>query len=213
VKIIITEEQYNKLKTPEVLAELLSPEEQEQEHQKAMQKTGFWGKAGAGCIIMSRFSGRVLLPLRSIDVKEPGTWGTWGGAIDENESPEEAVLREVSEEAGYYGPKKVIPLHVFKDPSGFRYYNFLVLVNKEFQPRINWETEKFGWFHLDELPSPLHFGLKGIINDPNDVDILMRYAQEITESLASKNKENISESAFYGLNTTNITKKYLNQLV
>jgi ADP-ribose pyrophosphatase YjhB (NUDIX family) len=161
---------------------------------------------------MSRFSGRVLIPLRSQDVKEPGTWGTWGGAIDEDESPEQAVLREVSEEAGYYGPKKVIPLHVFKDPSGFRYYNFLVLVNKEFQPRINWETAKFGWFYLDELPSPLHFGLKGIINNQNDLEILLKNSEQIMEAIAKNNKENISESTFFGVNTKNITRDYLKTL-
>ena len=45
-------------------------------------------------------TGRILLPHRSQAVEQPGTWGTWGGAIDGKEQPKTAALRELREEAG-----------------------------------------------------------------------------------------------------------------
>ena len=183
MKLIITEAQYNQLLE-------IDTAEQAKIHKDAMIKTGFWGKAGAGCIIMSTKTGRILMPLRSKEVKEPGTWGTWGGAIDEGESPKEAVMREVSEEAGYVGTKEIIPLHVFKHESGFVYYNFLILVNEEFQPRIDAETDRAYWYYLDELPKPLHFGMQGILNDANDMNIITKYVKQIKENKVSTKTQN-----------------------
>jgi 8-oxo-dGTP pyrophosphatase MutT (NUDIX family) len=39
----------------------------------------------------------------------PGYWGLWGGAIDEGESPEQAIGRELREELGW-------------DPGTYRYF-------------------------------------------------------------------------------------------
>jgi hypothetical protein len=44
--------------------------------------SGFWGNRGAGCIIRARDTGRMLVGLRSEEVDEPLTLGTWGGAVD-----------------------------------------------------------------------------------------------------------------------------------
>lgn len=184
-------------------------------HKEALQRTGFWGESGAGCIIMSKDSGRILIPLRSKKTREPGTWGTWGGAIDENETPKETVMREVYEEAGYVGVKKIIPLHVFKHESGFKYYNFLVLVENEFNPTINFETKDWDWFYIDNLPSPLHFGLKGILNNKKDVNIIMTCLNNImgniNESMKKNNKKIIiTEEQFKMLTEINILpEKYL----
>jgi len=97
-------------------------------HMKALKETGFWGRAAAGCLIQALDSGRILIPHRSEHCQQPNTWGTWGGAIDGSESPEQAVLRELAEEAGFAKPVKTIPLFVFRHDSGFQYHNFLMLV-------------------------------------------------------------------------------------
>jgi hypothetical protein len=156
----------------------------------------------------------LLISLRGEEVREPGTWGTWGGAIDENENPKETVMREVQEETGFTGRKEIIPLHIFKDKSGFRYYNFLVLVENEFNPTINFETKDWDWFYVDDLPSPLHFGLKGILNNKNDVKIIMTCLNNITsninENIIKNKKIIITEEQFNlltGINSSPI--KYL----
>ena len=184
MKIIINESQLKSL------LEYESPEGMRRNRER-MKKTGFWGEAGAGAVIMSIETGRVLMPKRSDKVKEPGTWGTWGGAIDEHENPQEAMLREVYEETGgKTKPVNVIPLHTYKNPNGFKYYNFLLLVNEEFEPSLDGETADAQWCYLSELPRPLHFGFKGILSDPNDMAKLIYYSEGIDEekNLITANK-------------------------
>lgn len=122
----------------------------------------FWGKAGAGCVPYAVETGRVCLQHRSEAVNEPGTWGTWGGAIDPGESPLEAARRELYEEAQYSGPVRFTKLSVFKKGT-FRYTNFLATVPREFDPRHSWESQGHAWVQLDELPSPLHPGFKALL--------------------------------------------------
>jgi len=131
---------------------------QDELHQKTLDETGFWGAQGAGAIVMARSTGRFLLPLRSRHVEQPGTWGVWGGAIDANEVPATAAKREIVEEAGYEGEIEIVPLVVFESGS-FRYHNHLAIVEEEFTPQLNWETERAEWFEFEDFPQPLHFGL------------------------------------------------------
>jgi 8-oxo-dGTP pyrophosphatase MutT (NUDIX family) len=135
------------------------------EHGQALRKTGFWGKQGAGAIILAKSTGKFLIPFRSSYVEQPNTWGVWGGAIDSGEDPKEAAKREVQEEAGYRGGDiLMIPLYIFHDQkSGFKYYNFLAVVDDEFTPNLNWETENFKWVEFGQWPTPLHFGLKALL--------------------------------------------------
>jgi len=144
----------------------------DQQHSDALDKTGFWGKQGAGCLFMAKTTGRLLIPLRSAMVLQPGTWGVWGGAIDSGENPQEAVKREASEEVGFRGIiEKLIPLYVYHDSkSEFKYHNFLAIVDDEFIPNLNWETERYKWVNYGDWPSPLHFGLKALIqHSGNDI--------------------------------------------
>lgn len=148
----------------------------EEEHRSALQQTGFWGKRGAGCVFFSRYTRKFCLAHRSSYVEQPNTWGTWGGAIDQGESPELAVAREAHEEAGYHGELALIPLYIFRHPSGFTYYNFLAAVPDEFTPAMNWETRGFGWFEYGDWPSNLHFGFVKLLEDPASAKIMQHYA-------------------------------------
>lgn len=51
-------------------------------------------------IIVDDGTGRILLQLRDNkpDISFPDCWGTFGGAIEPGETPEEAIIREISEE-------------------------------------------------------------------------------------------------------------------
>lgn len=133
-------------------------------HHDAMLETGFWGRRGAGCIVFSRSSGRYLVQLRSLEVLQALTWGVWGGAVDMGHSPEECVRAEVQQETGYVGD---LELHFLVDyvdeASGFRYSNYLAIVEDEFTPVLNWEGADFGWFEAGRWPDPLHFGLEYLL--------------------------------------------------
>ena len=144
------------------------------DHRRALGQTGFWGRRGAGCIIMAQDTGRFCIAHRSSRVEQPGTWGTWGGAIDEGEDPAQAVRRELAEEAGYTGAMKLVPLYVFKHRTGFTYYNFLAIVEQEFRPKLDWETQGWDWVEYGAWPNPLHPGLKAVLSDPHSVEAMRR---------------------------------------
>lgn len=156
----------------------------DEEHQNALDTTGFWGKAGAGVIFIAKNTGRLLLSHRSRYVEQPGTWGVWGGAIDNNERPLDAAKREAKEEAGIVPDNnQLIPIYVFHDvKSGFKYYNFLVVVDNEFNPHIppetSWETQGYKWADYMNLPQPLHFGVTAILNDPNSMRIIKQLSPD-----------------------------------
>ncbi len=168
------------------LINLIIEHEHDAIHKAELQKTGFWGAAGAGCIFVARSTGRILLCLRSKDVEEPGTWGNWGGAIDPGESPEEAVAREATEETGQPGPFETIPLYVFRKGS-FSYFNYLVVVDDEFTPTPpsdqNWETDGHQWCEFGKWPQPLHFGLQSLFRDTSSVQ---KIKTEIEENRATQ---------------------------
>ena len=70
----------------------------------------------------------------------------------------------------------------------FRYTTFLAEVNSEFKPKLDWETERAEWFALDSLPSPLHFGLRAVLDD-SKARALIESAQQsvsITTSVTTK---------------------------
>lgn len=132
-------------------------------HQQALDETGYWGRAGAGSVVYSLSTGRILVPKRSDAVLEPGTWGTWGGAVDPDEDLQGAALRELWEEAGVAAASVVEVIRSFRfvDPSAnFFYQNFLIVVGDEFEPQLNWESSGYAWVLPSELRSELHPGLQ-----------------------------------------------------
>lgn len=138
--------------------------ESHDEHSKALEETGFWGKQAAGAIIVAQDSKRFLIAHRSEYVEQPGTWGTWGGALDEGETPEQAVRREVLEEAGADTIVSIHPLWVFSSGT-FKYHNFLAVVPEEFFPDLDWETQGYKWVEYGEWPEPIHFGLESLLEN------------------------------------------------
>lgn len=122
----------------------------------------FFGTAGAGGLFYAEDTGRVLVQKRSRKVNEPNTWGVWGGKIDSGEDPEQAVRREVVEESRYRGQAGLVPVYTYKE-GDFRYSNFLIVVPHEFEPRHGWESSGHKWTSIDEMPKPLHFGLKAAL--------------------------------------------------
>ncbi|HLD04797.1 MAG TPA: NUDIX domain-containing protein [Candidatus Nanoarchaeia archaeon] len=54
-------------------------------------------------LLLQNNEGKILLQLRDDkpEIPYPGCWGTFGGQIEEKETPEEAITREIREETSY----------------------------------------------------------------------------------------------------------------
>jgi 8-oxo-dGTP pyrophosphatase MutT (NUDIX family) len=146
----------------------------ERDHWHKLATTGYFGARGAGCLFLAQDSKRLLLAHRSQEVEQPGTYGTWGGAIDQGEDPLAAVKREIHEETGFDGPSIIEPLLIFKDKT-FRYYNFLVVVESEFSPILNWESAGYQWCDYGQWPTPLHFGLQKLLADSRSIATIKKF--------------------------------------
>jgi 8-oxo-dGTP pyrophosphatase MutT (NUDIX family) len=136
----------------------------------------FWGDIAGGVLPICVKTKRVLLPYRSIYVNEGNTYGLWGGKLDDDENIEETVRREFLEETRNDIDMDLIPAYVFKT-EGFQYHNFIGIVDEEFEPRLNWETESYKWVSYDELMNiqPKHFGLEKLLNDTDSLIIIKKY--------------------------------------
>lgn len=158
-------------------------------HADALARTGYWGEMAAGMLFLAKDTGRIGIAKRSEYVLEPETYGTMGGAGNPGESPEQVAIREgCKEEAGYTGKVEMIPLAVFEHHSGFKYFNFLGVVEKEFEPTLNWENCSFSWVDsLDNLPTPLHPGMNFLIaNSRHSIEAEMHKHRPETPSPAAR---------------------------
>ena len=154
--------------------------ENDDEHQQALDQTGFRGKAGSRALFIARSTGRILFNHRGPHVQEPNEWGVWGGAMDEGENPKQAAKREAHEEAGIdVQDEDIIQLYVFHDQqSGFRYFNHLIIVQDEFTPTLDWETQGSKWVEFGDWPTPMHFGVKSLLGDQKSVQVIKQLAQK-----------------------------------
>ena len=102
----------------------------------------------AGAIITDE-SGRVLLLKHRF---RPGTgWGIPGGYINKGEQAEDALRRELREEAGLeLKDVKIFTARTFKRP---QQVEVIFLCRAAGEPeRLNYEIEKAEWFVMGELP-------------------------------------------------------------
>jgi 8-oxo-dGTP pyrophosphatase MutT (NUDIX family) len=146
----------------------------------------FWGNKGAGVFIICRKTGRVLACKRSKYVNEPGTYGVVGGAIDPGEDPLKAAKREVKEELKFDGKVQFIVGPVYTSPGKkFAYHNYVALVDEEFTPKLDWETESavwMDWEDFEKLYSQWHFGLRALHDKARS--IISQFTRVTGESLA-----------------------------
>ena len=120
---------------------------------------------GVGTFIYATSTGRYLFLLRDTS-KYSGTWGLAGGKIDTDEQLLTSLHRELNEELGYdFIDVKVIPIEKFTSDNGnFSYNTFLIPVDEEFTPTLNYEHRGYCWVRLEDHPKPLHPGVWRTIN-------------------------------------------------
>lgn len=115
-----------------------------------------WGLFGAaGVLVRHRAPDGdwYFLALRSAFTHRGGTWALPGGAIDREESPEEAAVREFAEEIGVtLDGYSVVHVHE-DDHGGWSYWTVVVDVEERFDPppTFGWETEDARWVRGDQL--------------------------------------------------------------
>ncbi|CAH3763442.1 hypothetical protein AI2668V1_2953, partial [Citrobacter freundii] len=100
-----------------------------------------------GSGIMFRQGDFVFLIQRSDD----GTWCQPGGTVEPGELAIDAARREVLEEVGYQYDGPLTPHSVYGD-----YLTFRAEVLEKFEAKLNDESLAAGWFHIEDLPTPLH---------------------------------------------------------
>lgn len=120
-------------------------------------------RAGAWLIICCRKDKSLLLAKRSKRVRKPNVWNFFGGCLDSGESPEQAVLRELWEEAHIrlrgrdvmkLGRRRLHEPSREYDVRELHYYIFLT--DKKPRPRLNREHSDYAWFSPEDFPNKLN---------------------------------------------------------
>ena len=143
---------------------------------------------GVGAIIVSEQTGNVMTVLRSAQESHPNTWTFAGGKVEQAESPVNALIRELDEELKLTKFKKIIPLHRYQSRSNdFVYDTYIVLVNKEFIPELNWENSGYAWTNIDGLPSPLHPKTRKMISSSRLITKFKNFYNWVDKKNGSRN--------------------------
>ncbi len=112
---------------------------------------------------------------------EQGTWDCGGGKLEFGETPEEGLMRELTEEYGCSGAiDAALPINSYirgegEDKRHWIIVPYIVRVDR-LQAKLN-EPESMdaiGWFTLQDLPDPLHSGVKA------DIEMYRSYLQKYT---------------------------------
>jgi len=111
---------------------------------------------------------RRFLFLNRTQGKTAGTWGLAGGKKEPTDlTVIDALHREIQEEVGKTSKiKKIVPLELFiSNDDNFQYNTYVLIVDKEFIPTLNFEHSGYAWCNYDHWPKPLHQGVKNSLNN------------------------------------------------
>ena len=119
-------------------------------------------KIAAGCLFFAADTKNFLLLQRSEFVPSPGTWSLPGGRSEDNELPEDTARREIYEETGFDLEDQTLHLIYTNETHlpKFKFYTYASVIKRQFEPKLNYENTDFVWCTKDNMPSPLHWGLK-----------------------------------------------------
>ena len=119
-------------------------------------------RMGVGTLIVSVKTKRVLLNLRAPHKTHAMQWALFGGMVEKEEQPKDALMRELTEEMGFVPDiEKLYPFDVYQSRDGhFKYYSFVAVVMDEFIPELNVESCGYCWIDLGEWPKPMHQGAR-----------------------------------------------------
>ncbi len=118
-----------------------------------------------GCMIINKNTNNILLLKRSSVSTFSGYWTFLSGGINKGETPIDALKREIIEEI-VVNPNK-ISFKFFKtyNDTNSIYNVFIGEVDSEFKCLLNDENDDYGWFNINNLPTPLFPNLISKLND------------------------------------------------
>ncbi len=132
----------------------------------------------SGAFFLAKDTKRFLFLLRN-QGKTAGTWGIVGGKKEPKDlTAYQALEREVKEEVGSMPAiKKVIPLELFtSEDQHFSFNSYILIVEKEFIPKLNNEHSGYAWCDYNHWPKPLHQGVKRSLGNKTNktkIDLLL----------------------------------------
>ena len=135
---------------------------------------------GSGALFYALNTKRFLF-LHRANGKTAGTWGLVGGGNETDETPFEALTREIQEEVGDL-PKfvKTIPLETFvSNDERFNFHTYLVVIKDEFLPMLNDEHNGYAWVSFGKWPKALHQGLRNTLQNKTNLTKLETVFQVI----------------------------------
>ncbi len=122
---------------------------------------------------------RFLLQCRTDDAKYlPGYWALFGGRIEEGETPEQAVRREIFEELHYMVKSPMLFIeraYVVDDVNGYMYVFIEEFHGEKRNLRLN-EGKDFGWYGIEQM-----HGLKMLNHDRELFKLADMYIRSVEE--------------------------------
>jgi 8-oxo-dGTP pyrophosphatase MutT (NUDIX family) len=109
----------------------------------------------AGVLLICEKTGNFLLLERGPTASFKGTWSAVAGGIEEGETSLEAIKRELKEETQIDDP--TIKYKFFDHQKNVSEYFDLYLgyCKEEYVCKLDHENTDWGWFNMENLPSPL----------------------------------------------------------
>ncbi len=134
-------------------------------------------KPGAWMVIYCAPKKSFLLGRRGPQMSKPLMWNFFGGHLDPGESAQQGVVRELREEAGLeVALDEILHIGAAEVPlvgyvSGLReLHYFLLITDREIEPRLDHEHSEYRWFRHNALPHA--------VNRPTAVGITIGLVQK-----------------------------------
>jgi|SRR5210317_2166590 len=124
----------------------------------------------SGALFYALNTKRFLL-LHRTQTKQNNVWGLVGGKNTVEETPFNALKREINEEVGDVSAIiKHIPLETFvSSDEKFNFHTYLIIVKDEFIPTLNDEHDGYSWASFGKWPKPLHQGLRNTLQNKTNI--------------------------------------------
>ena len=109
-------------------------------------------KKNAIAVIVNNDNKILLLKRAKIkEIWQPGKWALVGGGVEKDETPQQAVEREILEEVGLEIKKFVKTFTIQRNPDSIEYIFACRYTGDPTEIELNDENTNYGWYDVDEM--------------------------------------------------------------